>query len=778
MATRDFSLIVVSNRLPFVIRVEEDGTAVRVQTAGGLATAFGPVLLESKGIWVGYAGGFEGEIPDGNAEGDLPSEQIMPVNLTKEEVDKYYETISNGLLWPVFHSMPEKAEFEGAHTAWDTYVAVNQKFADKTLEALNQVRMEGKTAIVWIQDYQLLLSGEMLRQKLGDSVVLAFFLHIPFPKYEVLTMLPNAKDILEGLLACDIIGFHLESDCNNFKESCKRTLGYGPDDLGKFEGRLVKCQSIPIGIPFASFEKLALSAPELKKDGMKIILGADRLDYTKGIPHKIKAFERLLEKYPEHREKVQLVQAATPSRANMSQYQQLRDQVSTLVGQVNKKFGSKSWTPIDYMHKLVPQPELAKWYRSADVALVLSLHDGMNLVAKEFVACQVSKPGVLVLSRFAGAAESMEEALTVNPHDTDEVADNLDRALKMGEAEKAVRMRSMRAEVERKDVQWWMDSFLRTVADYKLNYEKVWKSGRLYKMFEAYRSKRLGEGMSSLAILLDFDGTLAPLVSHPMLSEIPQDTKEILRKLKDVPGIQVAMISGRPVDDLMDKVGINNICYSGSHGNVIRFAKGFTFENSCDPSLQLIKDKLENEILKRDDFAGVWVEDKGYTLTVHFNQAERPGPELERQTILFLDETARAMEGKTFMIMPGHKSVEVKGQGTKDKGFAVTKILKEWQFWGNLTENFGAIYIGDDTTDEDAFRALKRGGLPIRVGRNSINTEADHVLPDVTHVKRLLKWILANHDIIINAVPGQSKESKSYNGCRAPLLAGPHCLLS
>ena len=757
MATQDYSLVVVSNRLPFVIRVEDNGTAVRVPTAGGLATAVGPVLLKSKGIWVGYPGipgGFKGEIPDGKTEEELPSEQILPVNLMKEEVEKFYDTISNGLLWPVFHSMPEKAEFEGFHMAWDTYVAVNQKFADKTLEALNQVRKEGKKAIVWIQDFHLLLAGEMLREKLGDSVVLAFFLHIPFPQYEVLTRLPHAKDILEGLLACDIIGFHLESDCINFKDNCKRTLGYGPDDLGKFEGRLVKCQAMPIGIPFSSFEKLALSAPELEKEGMKIILGADRLDYTKGIPQKIKAFERLLEKYPEHREKVQLIQAAVPSRANMGQYQQLKDEVSTLVGHVNGRFETQLWKPIHYMHKLVPQPELAKWYRSADVALILSLHDGMNLVAKEFVACQVSKPGVLVLSRFAGAAESMEEALTVNPHDTEEVADALDRALKMEEAEKAIRMHSLRAEVEREDVHAWMDSFLRAVRDYELNSEKVRKSGKFYKMFEAYLNKR---PMTLLAIMLDFDGTLAPLVSHPMLSEIPPDTKEILHKLREVPGIQVAMISGRPVEDLMDKVDINGICYSGSHGNVIRFSEEFGYENRFDPALQLIKDKLENELFKNDTFAGVWVEDKRYTMTVHFNQAESPHQDLlERQTILFLDETARAMEGKTFMIMPGHKSVEVKGQGAKNKGFAVTKILNEWLFLEKITENYGAIYIGDDTTDEDAFRALKRDGISIRVGRNSINTEADHVLADVTHVKRLLKWILVNHDMIleVEAMPG------------------------
>ena len=770
MATQDFNLVVVSNRLPFVIKVEDDGTAVRTPTAGGLATAVGPVLLKSRGIWVGYPGipgGFEGEIPDGKTKEELPSKQVIPVNLTKDEVDMFYQTISNGLLWPVFHSMPEKAEFEGTHVAWDAYVAVNQKFADKTMEALDRVREEGKKVVVWIQDYHLVLAGEMLREKLGDSVVLAFFLHIPFPQYEMLTMLPHAKEILEGLLACDIISFHLESDCINFKDSCRRTLGYGPDDLGKFEGRLVKCQAMPIGIPFTSFERLASSAPDLNKEGMKIILGADRLDYTKGIPHKIEALERLLEKYPEHREKVQLIQAAVPSRANMDQYQELKDQVTALVGQVNKRFGTSSWEPIVYMHKLVPQPELAKWYRSADVALILPLHDGMNLVAKEFVACQVSNPGVLVLSRFAGAAERMQEALIVNPHDTEEVADALDRALKMEESEKAVRMHSMRAEVEREDVHTWMDSFLRAVKDYELNCEKVCTSGKLYRIFEAYLRKRLNGEMTSLAILLDFDGTLSPLVSHPMLSEIPSDTKEILNKLKDIPEIQVAMISGRPVCDLMDKVGIDDICYSGSHGNVIRFAEGFEYENRFDPSLQLIKNKLENELLKSDIFAGVWVEDKGYTLTVHFNQAENPGQDLDRQTILFLDETARAMDGPYFMIMPGHKSVEVKGQGTKDKGFAATKILKEWQFWNNLSDNFGVIYIGDDTTDEDAFRALRRGGLTIRVGRNAINTEADHILPDVTHVKRLLKWILDNHDKIINTIPGhhQSTANKSYNGC-------------
>ena len=768
MASQDFSLIVVSNRLPFVIKVEEDGTAARSPTAGGLATAVGPVLLESKGIWVGYPGipgGFEGEIPDGKTKEELPSKQVMPVNVTKEEMDDFYETISNGFLWPVFHSMPEKAKFDGTRQAWKTYVSVNQKFADKTLEALDQIRKDGKRAVVWIQDYHLLLAGEMLREKLGDSVVMAFFLHIPFPQFEVFAMLPQGKSILEGLLACDIIGFHLESDCTNFKECCKRTLGYGPDDLSKFEGRLVKCQAMPIGIPFDSFARMAQSAQDINKEGMKIVLGADRLDYTKGIPQKIKAFERFLEKYPEFKEKVQLVQAAVPSRANMDQYQDLKDEVAALVEKVNKGFGNPLWTPIIYRNELVPQQELAKWYRSADVALILSLHDGMNLVAKEFVACQLSKPGVLVLSKFAGAAQTMEEALIVNPHDTEEVADTLNRALKMEEAEKAVRMHSMRAEVEREDVRKWMESFLSAVKDHIRNAEKVWKSGKFYQMFETYLSKRTAEDMTSFAILLDFDGTLAPLVSHPMLSEIPNDTKEILKKLKETPGVQIAMISGRPVPELMDKVGIPGICYSGSHGNVIRFAEGHVHENHVDPALQVIKNKLENELLKNEPFTDVWVEDKGYTLTIHFNQVERSDIDLERQTILFLDTAARAMDGEQFTMMPGHKSVEVKGQGTKNKGFAVTKILKEWQFWGSLTENYGAMYIGDDTTDEDAFRALKKNGVTIRVGRSSINTEADYHLPDVLHVKRLLKWILANHDEIMVDRPDEMAARRRNHRC-------------
>ena len=322
------------------------------------------------------------------------------------------------------------------------------------------------------------------------------------------------------------------------------------------------------------------------------------------------------------------------------------------------------------------------------------------------------------------------------------------------------------AEVEREDVKKWMESFLSAVKDHTRSAEKVWKLGKFYKIFEAYLSKRTAEDMTSFAIMLDFDGTLAPLVSHPMLSEIPTDTKEILEKLKETPGVQIAMISGRPVPDLMDKVGIPDICYSGSHGNVIRFAEGHVHENHVDPSLQVIKNKLEDELLKNEAFTGVWIEDKGYTLTIHFNQAERPDQDLERQTILFLDKTARAMDGDAlFTVMPGHKSVEVKGQGTKNKGFAVTKILKEWQLWGSLTENYGAMFIGDDTTDEDAFRALKKNGVTIRVGRSSINTEANYHLPDVIHVKRLLKWILANHDKIMEDRPDGMTERKRIYRC-------------
>lgn len=449
-------MVVVANRLPVDQVTDPDGTTRWQRSPGGLVTALEPFVAGRGGAWVGWSGS-AGEAPEPFESGGM---SLVPVPLSEEEVDHYYEGMSNASLWPLYHDVVEKPEYH--RTWWDTYVQVNKRFAERAAE----VAAEG--AIVWVHDYQLQLVPAMLRQRRPDLTI-GFFLHIPFPPYELFTQLPWRGAVVEGLLGADLVGFQRPSAAANFVQLARRLHDLpARGSTIEYDGRTVTARAFPISIDVRAFEELAGSPSVAKRaeeiraelgNPAKLILGVDRLDYTKGIAVRLNAFEELLEDGVLEAPDTVMVQVATPSRERVEHYVHMRETIEQQVGHINGIYGTLGGPAVHYINQSVPREELAALYRAADVMLVTPYRDGMNLVAKEYVAARSDLGGALVLSEFAGAAAELRQAFLVNPHDIAGVKNQLVRALRMEPAEGAKRMRAMRRHLAKNDLEHWAASF-------------------------------------------------------------------------------------------------------------------------------------------------------------------------------------------------------------------------------------------------------------------------------------------------------------------------------
>ncbi|TFV55356.1 trehalose-6-phosphate synthase [Geodermatophilus sp. DF01-2] len=452
----DSPVVVVANRLPVDQVTDPDGTTRWQRSPGGLVTALEPFVAGRGGAWVGWSGS-AGEAPEPFESGGM---SLVPVPLSEEEVDHYYEGMSNASLWPLYHDVVEKPEYH--RTWWDTYVQVNKRFAERAAE----VAAEG--AIVWVHDYQLQLVPAMLRQRRPDLTI-GFFLHIPFPPYELFTQLPWRGAVVEGLLGADLVGFQRPSAAANFVQLARRLHDLpARGSTIEYDGRTVTARAFPISIDVRAFEELAGSPSVAKRaeeiraelgNPAKLILGVDRLDYTKGIAVRLNAFEELLEDGVLEAPDTVMVQVATPSRERVEHYVHMRETIEQQVGHINGIYGTLGGPAVHYINQSVPREELAALYRAADVMLVTPYRDGMNLVAKEYVAARSDLGGALVLSEFAGAAAELRQAFLVNPHDIAGVKNQLVRALRMEPAEGAKRMRAMRRHLAKNDLEHWAASF-------------------------------------------------------------------------------------------------------------------------------------------------------------------------------------------------------------------------------------------------------------------------------------------------------------------------------
>ena len=476
---KDSKLVVISNRLPVALS-EEEGEWQITPGSGGLVTALNPVLKDRGGYWIGWPGTRE-QIPRKTLQDLLiPISQeagyrLVPLQLSEEEVAGYYEGFSNALLWPLFHDLQTTCVFRPEFWKW--YRHVNGRFA--SLAGI----YSDEEDYLWVQDYQLLGVARALKEQ-GYSRKTYFFLHIPFPSPDIFTCLPWRIPLLESLMEYDFLGFQTIRDRRNFI-ACLRTVEnrikvttQGPISRIQYRDRQVSLGALPISIDAQEFEEASRS-PNVEEQvsrlreihgDRKIILGVDRLDYTKGIPHRIEAFRDMLERYPELREKVTFIQVVVPSRDNVEAYRALLDEIERMVASVNGAYTTESWVPLLFLYRSLPREELLGYYRLADMALVTPLKDGMNLVCKEYCACRIEEDGVLVLSEFAGAAAQFHRyALMVNPYDVEGLADTLVWGLSMKKKEQRKRMRGLRRIVKKRDIYWWVDQYLRASSGKELH---------------------------------------------------------------------------------------------------------------------------------------------------------------------------------------------------------------------------------------------------------------------------------------------------------------------
>jgi trehalose 6-phosphate synthase len=469
MPSGQYDFVVVANRLPVdQVGVDDQGSPRYETSPGGLVTALAPIMRAQHGAWVGWPG-VPGEVGDPFDSDDM---HLVPVALSACEVENYYEGLANGTLWPLFHDVIAAPEYH--RHWWDAYVEVNQRFA----EAAAAQAADGAT--VWVQDYQLLLVPARIRE-LRPDLRIGFFNHIPFPGYEIFSQLPWRRQVVEGVLGADLVGFQRRSDATNFLRACRRaaqvtTKGQSVHvggSAGPGERRAVKVSAFPISIDAKGFEALASSpdvvarAEQIRKELGEpdtILLGVDRLDYTKGIRHRLATFAELLEDGELGAGSTVLVQVASPSRERVQAYADLRDEIELMVGRLNGDHGSVGSQPVHYLHQSFPRDEMAALYLAADVMLVTALRDGMNLVAKEYVAARHDGDGVLVLSEFAGAADELTQAVLINPHDIDGTKAAILRAVRMPSDERRRRMRSLRRRVVEHDVERWAADFLGALA--------------------------------------------------------------------------------------------------------------------------------------------------------------------------------------------------------------------------------------------------------------------------------------------------------------------------
>jgi trehalose 6-phosphate synthase len=467
MDVKQNNIIIVSNRLP--VKIARTGKKSElIPGSGGLVTALAPVLRDRGGVWIGWDGTTSGHHHKKlfQKESSRIGYRLIPVSLTSQQVELYYEGFSNTTLWPLFHDFLDRCQFQPE--TWEMYCKVNQKFAQVTLE------QSSPQDLIWVQDYHLMLVGKYLVQQQFPGKT-AFFLHIPFPPWDLFMRLPWRKELIEGLLHYDLVGFQTERDRWNFVR-CVRTMFpsaivNGPQRMQIIEhnGRVTRVGGFPISIDFEGFSQSS-STQEVAEEAWyiherlperKLVLGIDRLDYTKGILERLEAFSLLLEKYPDLRGKVNFIQVVVPSRTNVQEYQDMKRTIDETVGRINGRFTYHDWVPIFYIYRSLSRRELIAYYRTSEIALITPLKDGMNLIAKEYCASSVETDGVLILSEFAGAAQQLGKAsLLVNPFNLEEVADRIHQAYYMEEEERKRRMRKLRAEVRRNNIFRWIEQYL------------------------------------------------------------------------------------------------------------------------------------------------------------------------------------------------------------------------------------------------------------------------------------------------------------------------------
>ncbi|PIQ22278.1 MAG: bifunctional alpha,alpha-trehalose-phosphate synthase (UDP-forming)/trehalose-phosphatase [Cytophagales bacterium CG18_big_fil_WC_8_21_14_2_50_42_9] len=716
--------IIVSNRLPVKIEEGENNMTFK-PSEGGLATGLGSVYKEDNNIWIGWPGLYlDDETQEQHVIENLKKESMEPVFLTETEIKEFYEGFSNETLWPSFHYFSQYAVYEPSY--WEAYVKVNEKFCAQI------VKNAQPEDTIWIHDYQLLLLPSMVREHLPD-ITIGFFQHIPFPSFEVFRMLPWRKEILDGMLGADLLGFHTYDDVRHFVSSVKYILGHsathGIIDTGE---RSVMVDAFPMGIDYDKYASLAASdqVKEIEQNfrealrNRQVVLSIDRLDYSKGIPQRLKAFEQFLNDCPEMHEKAILVMIVVPSRDKVEKYKHLKEEIDELVGRINGLFRTISWSPIHYYYHSYPLEELSAFYRMADVALVTPMRDGMNLVCKEYIASRDNGTGVLILSEMAGAAKELPEAILINPNDLHQIASAICQALTIPEAEQKTQIASMQAIVKKYNIHHWVKIFmdrLEFIKDKQNSLKTTLLKGQsLEACKSAYKKaqKRL--------IFLDYDGTLMPFTRDPNKTQPDEDLLALLQNLTADKKNRVIVISGRNRQTLSEWLGEMPLDMIAEHGVWLHqydseWKKIQKLKNDWKEEIRPI---LENYVSRTP---GALLEEKDYALVWHYRKVDPAlGETRAGELSTYLNYL---IANQNLQVMEGDKIVEIKNIEV-NKGIAASRWLEKFP------SEF-VMAIGDDRTDEDTFKAMPPEAFTIKVG--STRSSAKYHVNSPEEVRNLLK---------------------------------------
>ena len=726
--------IIVSNRLPLQVKIENNTLNIK-PSVGGLATGLKSVHEEGNGIWIGWSGLTEEELNkdlSNQVNKEVTKAKCATVPLTQDDVDNFYFGFSNKTLWPLFHYFMEYTEFD--NDQWEAYKTVNQKFADVVLDNIE----DGDT--VWVHDYQLLLLPKLIKDKKPNTTI-GFFLHIPYPSYEIFRTFPWREELLHGMLGADLLGFHTYDYERHFLSSVKRILRLDVQfNEISYLDRVVKVDSFPMGIDYKKFHNAALShlnqsnteKSELQKrlddhiqagPDTKLILSIDRMDYTKGIPNRIRAFEYFLNKYPQFKEKVRLVMLAVPSRSDVPQYQKLKRETDELVGRVNGEFSTVSWTPIWYFYRSMPFDNLIDLYTSSQIALITPVRDGMNLVAKEYVATRVNQDGVLILSEMAGASKEMNEALLINPNNFEQLADTLKHAIEMPAEEQSKRIKILQKRLQRYSVEKWADEFMKSLNDTK----KIGKTIVAKKMDKDHQATMISDFKKAKRklLFLDYDGTLVGFKDNPQDAKPDDKLIQLLDQLNQTEHTDVVIVSGRDRETFEDWFADKSYNLITDHGVWLKA------KNDDWQMLEILKTNwMDNiqPILQTfvDRTPGTFIEQKKYSLAWHYRKAD---PELAQiRTIELNTVLTHLISNNDLSVLKGNKVIEIKSSSV-NKGRATSRWLTK--------ANYDFIFaIGDDWTDEFMFEDLPENTYSVKVGFKK--TKAKYYVKDTDKVRDLL----------------------------------------
>lgn len=723
---RESKTIIISNRLPVKIK-EENGVYQLSPSEGGLATGLGSIYKEGNNIWIGWPGIEVPEERQAEVTEKLAELNLIPVFLTTEDINGYYEGFSNEILWPVFHYLVTYANFEQSY--WDSYQTVNEKFK----RVITQHLSSGDK--IWIQDYQLLLLPNLIREEL-PSVTIGFFQHIPFPSFEIFRLIPWREEIIAGMLGADLLGFHTFDDARHFISAASRLSSSNPsDNILNYKNRQVVVEAFPMGIDNEKFDQLTRDAKVAKftvsiknsLKNIKTILTIDRLDYSKGILQRLQALELLLQTHPEYIGKLALYMIVVPSRDTVPKYKELKDQIDQLVGNINAKFRTINWVPVHYFYRSFSIEFLSAIYSAADICLVTPMRDGMNLVSKEYVASRVNEDGVLILSEMAGASKELNDALIVNPNNIGDLVDAIIQAINMPLEEQQNRMKSMRAIVSKFNIHLWVKNFMDKLKEVKTMQESLHTKHAVASIKNQIRNDY--KNAKDRYIFLDYDGTLVGFNADINKASPDEELYEILKNLAKDPANQVIIISGRNYQTLEQWFGHLDVDMIAEHGAWQKY------KHTDWKPLPLLTDKWKQEIkLVLDTYTdrtpGSFIEEKSYSLVWHYRKVEEGLGALRANEII--NHLRMVIADKGLQMMPGNKVIEFKNIEV-NKG----KAAQNWLYGQN--PDF-ILALGDDHTDEDIFKALPKEAYTIKVGSNI--SEARYYLKDFREVRALLQELI------------------------------------